>query len=148
MPVTVPINRNGMTARLILQATPRETHARAKNVYIFAIRAMPLGNEDGGVKYMASTRTIRNDDGSSRPKSKTYRTTVKILNRHQHVEVDCECMYQPMWGAEYALNKRKAAKIIRSNGAAPTIRNPRLQPYGCKHVLAVIWKLQAMGKLR
>lgn len=147
MPVTVPLNRNGMTARLILQATPNETKARARNVYVFTIKAMPHGAE-GGIKYLGTTRTVRNDDGSSRVKSKTYRTSVTILNRHMHVEVDCECMYQPMWGAEVALNKRKAAQIVRSNGKLPTVRNPRLQPYACKHVLAIIWKLQAAGKLR
>lgn len=146
MPTTVALNRNGMTARMILQATPRETHARARNVYIYAVRAMP--SENGGVKYLATTRTVRNDDGSARAKSKTYRTTVTVLNGRLHVEVDCECKYHPMWGAEVALQKRKAAQILRSNGKLPVVRNPKLQPYGCKHVLAVIWKLQAAGKLR
>lgn len=148
MPITVSLNRNGMTARMILQATPRATHERANNVYVYAWKAMPLGNGEGGVKYMATARTIRNDDGSPRAKSQTYRVTVKVLNQHSHVEVDCECKAHPFWGGEVALHKRKAAQIVRSNGKLPTVRNPRLQPYGCKHMLAVIWKLQAAGKLR
>lgn len=146
MPTTVPLNRNGMTARMILQATPRETHLRANNVYIYAWKAMP--NEGGGVKYIATARTTRNDDGTSRPKSQTYRVTIIVLNSSGHVNVDCECKAHPFWGGEVALHKRKAADIRRSNGKLPMVRNPKLQPYGCKHMLAAIWKLQTAGKLR
>lgn len=146
MPRFIPLNRNGLTARMVLSVTPAATINRARNVRISSLKASP--NTFGFATYAAVTRTATNDDGTVRKDGQSYRTTITVRDRHSHIHVDCECAYHPFWGAEVALSLRKAADMIRSNGRAPETRNPALTPYCCKHAAAVLLKLLSMQKLK
>lgn len=145
MPRFIPLNRNGLTARMVLQATPDVTHQRSRNVQVSDVRATPNGNM---ISYRARTKTIKNDDGTARRDADAYITTITVRDSQGHIHVDCECAYHPFWGAEVALSLRKAADIIRSNGRAPKVRNPDLIPLACKHATALINRLITGGKLR
>ena len=141
-----PLTRPGLTARMILQASPPEWHRRARNVRVSNIRQAPA--EAAVAKYQYIAQSTHNDDGSPRKNAPRYKVTIVLLNKAGHVQVDCECLAHPFWGGEVSLYMRKAAQILRSNGRPPRVRNPELHPWGCKHILAGLKALVSTGKLR
>jgi hypothetical protein len=145
MPPFVPLTKKGLTAREVLMSCPRATHDRATRVSVGPVRATPT---ETGQSFTAQTKTTRADDGSPIKGGLVYTTTVQRKGPHGHIEIDCTCGYHPFYGAEVALHLRQAAKIIRSNGRAPKVRNAAMVPLCCKHSVALINKLRGGGKLK
>lgn len=141
-----PLTRSGMTARMILAATPRHWHERARWVSLSALKAQPA--ETGFNAFTCKARSTRNDDGTPRRGAPQYKVTITQINMAGHVKVDCECLAHPFWGGEVSLYMRNAADIIRSNGRPPRVRNPTMQPIGCKHITAALKALLQTGRLR
>ncbi len=98
--------------------------------------------------YQAKTNSTKDDEGNPIRKPTIYTTSIRLVKpQFKFVKIDCTCKYHPYWGAEVGLWMRTAADVIRSNGKAPRVRNPRLTPYACKHAVALIKKLQGSGKI-
>jgi len=55
--------------------------------------------------------------------------------------VHCDCEWFKFF-CEVALAKRNSSAVINSNGKPPKETNPREWPYICKHLVAVLPKLQ------
>lgn len=51
--------------------------------------------------------------------------------------VHCGCPYF-LYYVEVAVTARGSSNVITSNGAYPKIRNPRMKPYLCKHILKAV----------
>lgn len=51
--------------------------------------------------------------------------------------VHCDCEYF-LYNVEVALSARGSSNVLTSNGNFPKIRNPRMKPYLCKHLLALV----------
>lgn len=85
------------------------------------------------LRILAKTRSIEMKQG--RPYLGKYVTHIDFLNK-KDVKVSCSCPdFWARW--EYALHKRGAADIVYSNGEPPVVRNPRMYPGCCKHLIAL-----------
>lgn len=132
--MTVLYSKRGLTANEILHAVPRIVRKRAESVKVYSIKVRIT---DFGVEYYAKTRTVGENASGN-----TYVTSVTLLDpRTRRVFIDCTCPYHPYWGAEYNLNKKNAARIIRSNGKSPRIRDPLHRNLACKHAVALLREL-------
>lgn len=145
----IPITRKGLTGRMIYYAADDILIQRSRYVAVLQIRKYP--NAYGQSTYMATVRTMRENDGTMRPhaKQRNYKVNLRVTNKQGHMLVDCECRAHPYWGAEVSLSLRDAAKIRRSDGSLPTIRRPdyRSNTSACKHVTAVLRKLLDAKKI-
>lgn len=65
--------------------------------------------------------------------SRTANGKMKRKNRHP-AWVHCDCEYF-LYYCEVAVTARGSSNVITSNGNYPRIRNPRMKPYICKHIL-------------
>lgn len=75
--------------------------------------------------------------------SRTAGGRMKKQNKHP-CWVHCDCEYF-LYYLEVALAARGSSNVITSNGAFPQVRNPRMRPYLCKHLLRAArhaWKLK------
>lgn len=67
-----------------------------------------------------------------------YVTVIIFLDQRLHVEVGCSCP-DFRYRQEVALNHKRAAEVLYSNGELPKIRNPQMKVYCCKH-LYKLWQ--------
>lgn len=99
----------------------------------------------GGYKIMTTTR-IPGEDArehfqSVKPVDPDYSGPI---SQCPAVLVDCTCKrFLFQW--EYALAHRGAAQILRGNGKPPYVKNPRLIPACCKHLLRGLLNLKVRG---
>lgn len=63
------------------------------------------------------------------------RASGKMVKRSNKAWVHCDCPYFKYY-VEVALAARGSSSVMISNGNFPKIRNPRMRPYLCKHLLA------------
>lgn len=131
----------------LLRATPLVTHQRAKNV---AVSDPKQGQDiEGHTFFVATTYSTKDDNGKLRRAPSKYKTKLTIVDpQHRYVKVDCTCAFHPFSGSEVSLSLRNAADILRSNGRAPKVRNPSMSVYTCKHLVALMMKLHALGRIR
>lgn len=128
-------NRSGLTGlslRQLLKATPPYLHNNAKEVVVKslkpattrggfpAIRAVAVSVGQAGRKHSYKLHFIGKQPGLP-------------LSKQKHVLASCECEFFKYY-SEYALNHWGSAVIKFSNGAAPQLTNPGLQPLLCKHL--------------
>jgi hypothetical protein len=71
-----------------------------------------------------------------------YRVMVHGVDKNQHlfsgaIMAYCQCDYFT-YTCEVALAKRGASRIINSNGAPASVRNPKHIPTACKHLYKVL----------
>lgn len=67
---------------------------------------------------------------------------------HHPCWVHCDCEYF-LYNLEVALAARGSSNVITSNGNFPKVRNPRMRPYLCKHLLEAArhaWKAQPKSR--
>lgn len=132
-----------MTMRDILAKTPETRRQNAAFVKVKAIRMQRTAYNT--LKYFAQTYSTHDSKGDMKRGSPVVHNTVVETNGKQ-VVVECDC--EDFWAVwEYALNKKKAARIKHSNGEPPNTRNPRMRPGCCKHVFELGLKLIQKGKV-
>lgn len=75
----------------------------------------------------------------------TVETNIKEMNPNKRmVVVSCSCDdFKFVW--EFALNKRRAARLDYCNGEPPVDTNPRLIPGCCRHIACFSQKLLRKG---
>ena len=144
--VEVPIARGtGLTARQIVANAPLAVKRRAVGVRITGIKTKAT---ERGVSYTCSATTVQEPDGTRAQGKQPHEVRVVLTApRNRYVIVDCDCGYHSMWGAEYNLNQRNAADIVRSDGSAPDVRDPTRKKIACKHAVAFLHKLISRNKV-
>jgi hypothetical protein len=136
-----------LTMPQIVQRTPRRWKESAKYVkHVYQKRGWR--SEDGRgflacksystkiwdsdkQKYVANWRSIKS----------RYVSVIVFLDAKLHVEISCSCPAFRWWGAEEALNKKRAAQIEYSIPEfSKRIRNPKDKTWCCKHLVS-LWSL-------
>jgi hypothetical protein len=137
-----------LTVKQLLLITPGKVRYRASYPRVRIVEDKPtkqyrriysrlaLGNtESTGDSY---TQTIRCHGTKKNP-------TDYIIQPHSEVWVHCSCPYFTYY-LEVVLQLHGSSRIYNSNGEMPKIRNPRLRPYLCKHLYALMLYLMAKDK--
>lgn len=133
----------GMTAAQILARTPRDI--RESSQYVSIKDAKKQNTKYKTVIYKAKTYSTHNSAGIRKNASPvTYVSTAETNGKMVVVSCSCEnfCF---QW--EYALNKKRAARIEYCNGEPPVEKNPRLVPGCCKHLHRFLTLLIQKGKV-
>lgn len=132
---------NGMAARDILAKTLPRTLGGAR--YVVIDQAEPKVLRGGFAALKCRTFTTHDLDGKPKSERKKYATVVYATEPDtrlyaSRLKVSCSCDAHVYWGGEYALWRKGAADIKYGNGDPPDVRNPRLVPWACKHIAAVL----------
>ena len=142
-------------------------------LYLHTLMRQTPGNivsNAGQVKLLkASAYVEKDDDGEHKLFVGTLRTqlpgkikrhvTIKLYGKrgtggkmkrknHHPCWVHCDCEYF-LYYLEVALAARGSSNVITSNGNFPKVRNPRMRPYLCKHLLEAArhaWKAKPKSR--
>jgi len=132
-----------MTMQKLMDKTPQGRRNSAQSVVIREVKVTKTTYKT--LKYKAKTWSRTDSVGNIKGGKPTIHKTMVETNGKQ-VVVDCDCEdFMYFW--EYALNRKKAARLTRSNGEPPVDKNPRMVPGVCKHVYALGEKLLNRGKV-
>ena len=126
-----------MTAAQSLSRTPDVIKGRAAGSRVSG-RNPRMANFKG--KKVPVLKAVVRSSGTGDPH---VCTVVALEEKQLHeakVVVDCDCDFFT-FNCEYALAKKGAAVIRRSNGEPPDVKNPRYIPYCCKHLVVVLGEI-------
>jgi len=125
-------------ARLI-QLTPKPVVDRARSCISRVLYNRVRDSDDAGFKYLEVILRSRCQDSDH-----SYLTVVRfdrfgvIKNPvHHPTWVRCSCPYF-LYYVEVALSRHGSTSVYYSNGMYPMIRNPKLRPYMCKHLISSV----------
>lgn len=133
----------GLSIRQLMKATPPYLHNNSTEVVIKslkpattrggfpAIRAVAISVGQAGRKHSYKLHFIGKQAGIP-------------ISKQKHVLASCECDFFKYY-SEYALTHWGSAVIKFSNGEAPQMTNPGLQPLLCKHLAALGKTILAHG---
>lgn len=121
----------------LARLTPAKVRSRAATVRVTRIKAYLDADEKGDFKYV--TANARGDDGIRNIVIRLYgdRRANGVMKPNNKCWVHCSCPYWRYY-CEVAVAARGSSSVISSNGRFPKIRNPRMRPYLCKHLLASV----------
>lgn len=133
----------GMSLQRILDKTPEDVLSRLKPVVLSGIKR---NSKTGTIKAKTVTREV---DSKGHVERRAYSILVQLadpedsgpLYKSEAVKVSCGCPYF-MYHCEVALWAKGAADIIHSNGEHPGVKNPRMIPYPCKHLVKVLREIK------
>ena len=123
-----------LTLKRLLQLTPKDVLRRGttkcrsrilKSVYDI--------DEIGEHKFVLGN--IRATDGDRTAAIKFYQLNKRNLVNSE-VWVSCSCPYWKYY-LEVAVTNKGSSDVLESNGEFPFIRNPKMRPYLCKHLVAL-----------
>jgi hypothetical protein len=134
-----------MTMQQILDKTPR--NRRDKADYVIISDTKKASTDYGTVIYKAKVYSTHDNKGNPKRRGQriVYVTTVETNMKQTVVSCSCEDF---MFTFEYALNKKKAARIEYCNGEPPIDRNPRMIPGCCGHIFKFGTALIAKGRVK
>lgn len=134
-----------LTIKQILKATPKPIHNVASYV-----RASNVKLSKKIPRLTATTMSTHDNNGEPKRSPQRYETIVTglmgtgTLLTSKYVKVSCTCDF--FWAhSEVALHKQGAADIHFSNGKDPVVRNPKMIPYVCKHLVKVLKLIDQRG---
>jgi len=129
------ISMLGLNLSTLVQMTDQGTRKRSQLCQ--ARVAHTTDGEDGGVPYM-EVISIAHCKESKHSYVVTYRFSNPDNNKISMVQhptwVRCSCP-SFLYRLEVALSKHGSSDVYYSNGRYPMIRNPKLRPYLCKHLM-------------
>ncbi len=138
----------GLSCFKILKATPPYVKNKARDeLVVKQLRTVWTKGGLRAVRAVAVNMTLRNPtphvvtviglDAKSNPTTRLRKNQIPKISKQKRVQIDCDCAdYLYTW--EVALWTYGAAKIRRSNGEHPEVKNPGLVPGCCKHLTAVL----------
>ncbi len=134
-----------LTLRKLVTATPRPILIRAlMQCRVNITRAVQDADEFGNpVKECAGL--VRATDGDRFAVLMFYNPEKKNLAESK-IWAHCSCPYFT-FNVEVTNTLRKSSDIINSNGELPVVRNPRMIPHFCKHLVALA-KLAVKAKYK
>lgn len=123
----------------LMRATPANIVSNAGDVNVLGKNAWVEKDDKG--EHKVFTAELLSRGPNKKPKhvtiklygSRTATGRMKRKTRHP-VWLHCDCEYF-LYYCEVAVTARGSSNVITSNGKAPKIRNPRMRPYLCKHLL-------------
>lgn len=126
------------------RSTPAKIVRNATGVKVSRIKAFIDSDENG--KFKVVRATTRANDG---PRHITVRLYGKMngvgqMKVQNKAWVHCDCPYW-RYHCEVAVAARGSTSVLTSTGKYPKIRNPRMTPHLCKHLLRAV---QIVGKAR
>ncbi len=141
--------------RDVYEVTPQVYKERAKFAHIqtFHARRDMSGNipkgDTGRRVILAETYTTHDHNGNPKTKATLhyqiivgYSTQLKDRLWTNKCKVSCSCE-DFLFTDEVALHKRGNADIYFSNGEDPVIKNPKMRPQICKHLIAVLKEIRS-----
>ena len=123
----------------LMRATPWNIVNNAGDVNVVKKNAWVEKDDKGEHKVFSGKLLTRGPDKKPRNVtikmygSRTANGQMRRKTRHP-VWVHCDCEYF-LYYLEVAVTARGSSSVITSNGNFPKIRNPRMKPYLCKHLL-------------
>jgi hypothetical protein len=134
-----------MTMQQILDKTPRNRKDKAEYVKITESKIQKT--KYGTTIYKAKVFSIADNMGNPKRggSRNVYVATVESNGKQCVVSCSCEDF---TFTFEYALNKKKAARIEYSNGESPDTRNPKMVPGCCGHLVRLGSTLIAKGRVK
>ena len=158
-PSSVPKLNLGQITRL----TPPEVRVRGMRTCTVRVRNVKIEMDSLGVSKVVQTQSLciqRTHQSTIRVFHETGRmpTTVEELRKLQTevptgndlwtkpVWVSCDCEWF-LYTCEVALAKYGCTDIMHSNGVFPIVRNPRMVPMLCKHLIAAAPVAISIGRL-
>lgn len=112
-----------------------ERFERAQNVRAVQLR---VGRSKSTKKVRYVCRTNTPERRGLQMVMEKYVTMIEVQDASRNtVKVSCSC--PDFWATwEVALARRGAADVMYSNGELPIVRNPRMIPACCKHVVKTV----------
>jgi len=124
--------------------TPKKIIKNSLRVKIFKGRYVQADiDSDANGEFKQVKGVARDKDGQRHmiirlyPKEKRVRGDGAKMSTGTKCWVTCSCPYWRYY-CEVAVAARGSAHVLISNGQFPKIRNPRMKPYLCKHLLRFI----------
>lgn len=123
----------------LARATPKVIQRNSTKVSISKVKAYIDKDDIGEHKYITANARSR---GSNKRWSLVIRIYGKVTRKgtvkpNNNAWVSCSCPYWRYY-CEVAVTARGSSSILISNTQMPKIRNPRMRPYLCKHLLRAI----------
>jgi hypothetical protein len=95
-------------------------------------------DDDDQGRHKLFTCVAKDKDGPRQVALRIYSSNPKGLMKSDHrAWVHCDCPYFKYY-VEVAVAARGSSTVLTSNGQFPKIRNPRMTPYLCKHLVAAV----------
>jgi len=123
-----------LTAKQILDVTKRSHPIIIQNAKRVRVQFKKV--EAGSDAYGEYRQVVAICKADSIPRQ----VTLKFYGRHDlgaKTWMSCTCEYF-LYVCEVALEGKDSSDIIHSNGAAPSVTNPRFTPRTCKHCIAAL----------
>ncbi len=121
--------------RKLIRATPHKILLRAAIQCRTTITRAILEVDEFGNKRKNVAGLVRATDGDRFVVVMFYEPEKTALGESK-VWVHCSCPYY-LYHCEVVNAKHKSSDIINSNGQLPLVRNPRMIPHVCKHLVAM-----------
>jgi len=123
----------------LMRATPTNIASNASHVNVLKKNAWVEKDDKGEHKvFTAEMLSVGPDKKPRNVTIKLYGTRTasgRMKRKTKHPAwVHCDCEYF-LYYCEVAVTARGSSSVITSNGNFPKIRNPRMRPYLCKHLL-------------
>lgn len=128
----------------LLNRTPKSRFESAKYVKLTQLK-MGYDRDGKAIAYCQSYSTHRiAPDGTAVPNLDRFRyvTLIRFIDNKLNAHVSCSCE-DFTFTFEVALHKKDAAEIEYSNGELPLIRNPKMIPGACKHVIKLLQTIKS-----
>lgn len=134
-----------LTLRQLVRNTPRAIAIRALMQCRTNITRALITEDDFGNRVREVAGLVRATDGDRFAIIMFYEPDKKDLPASR-VWIHCSCPFY-LYHNEVVNALRKSSDVINSNGELPVVRNPRMIPYMCKHLIALA-KLAITVKVR
>ncbi len=128
-----------LTLEKILRRTPQKWLQNSEDCRVYKFKKI-IDTEDKNPVVLAIVYSLYDSAGNRKSDPIQHKCYIKGLNGKKtaiissNVEMSCDCAAFMYW-SEVALNRKDAAPIIFSNGEDPLVRNPKLTPFPCKHLV-------------
>jgi hypothetical protein len=139
----------------LMRQTPNNIVSNARKVRLLKGAAHIERDDKGEAKVFVGT--LKTNLPGKKPRhvtikmygSRTANGRMRKGTRHP-CWVHCDCEYF-LYYLEVSVAARGSSNVLTSNGAFPKIRNPRMRPYLCKHLLEAArhaWKAKPKARRR
>lgn len=151
--VTEPLKTSKPGARTlvlkdILKVTPDRYKERAESGRIRKMRRM-VDNKTKDQIVLSQIYTAKDHAGKIKADPETHFQFIRQLERGKKLfnskcKVSCSC-FDFLFVDEVALFKKANADIFFSNGEDPVIKNPKMKPQFCKHLVKLVMEIRRQG---
>lgn len=135
----------------LIRNCPRLIQTGARKVKVISEKAFIDSDDKGEFKqYLASIKGTKKYHAEIRiymPKGKKVKGKGTRVGASNKAWVTCSCPYW-RYHCEVAAAARGSSNVLISNSQFPKIRNPRMKPYLCKHLLHCTKKAQKIAAKR